>query len=138
MAPEPLATLSENGYHSGSHEAHRLVSALLRLAEGGDAVSEAQVNLKSALHESMRLNGDIRRKGESVTAQNIINVLLGLVLAVFGWMGNTLWTMFQTQQQQFAQLSLELAKNYMPRVELQQQLDRMASQLERIDRQTRK
>jgi hypothetical protein len=53
-------------------------------------------------------------------------------------MGNTVWSIVQTQQQQLTQLNIELAKNYMPRVELQQQLDRMTTQLERIDQQTRK
>jgi hypothetical protein len=96
------------------------------------------MNLKLALRESMRLNGDVRKKGAPMSAQQVTNLLVTAVLALFGWMGNTLWGMLQTQQQQLAQLSIELGKNYMPRLELQQQLDRMTSQLERIDRQTRK
>jgi hypothetical protein len=101
----------------------------------------------------MDLNGDVRRnrdakeghapmnepKSKFDSAQKIINVLVAIMLAVFGWMGNTVWSIVQTQQQQLTQLNIELAKNYMPRVELQQQLDRMTSAAcSSIDQQTRK
>lgn len=110
-------------------------------------MSNAEDEARRVLRESMRLNGDVIKgarqmnengKAKFDQAQKVINVLVALMLAVFGWMGNTVWSIVQTQQQQLTQLNIELAKNYMPRVELQQQLDRMTTQLERIDQQTRR
>jgi hypothetical protein len=110
-------------------------------------MSESENKLRGILRKSMELNGDVRRRdggtapmseNAKVQTQKIVNVLVAIMLAVFGWMGNTVWSIVQTQQAQLTQLNIELAKNYMPRVELQQQLDRMTAQLDRIAQQTSK
>lgn len=77
-------------------------------------------------------------KDEQLDAQKIINVLGAVVFAIFGWLGNNVWQSSQSQQAQITQLNIELAKNYMPRVELQDQLNRMSMKLDTIDQQTRK
>jgi cell division protein FtsB len=71
-------------------------------------------------------------------SQKVINALGAVVMAAFGWWCNNIWAAVQSQQQQITQLNIELAKNYAPRVELQQQFDRINAKLDAIDQQTRK
>jgi hypothetical protein len=98
----------------------------------------SEATLRAALADSMRLNGDPRRKGDPpMDQQRIINVLGGIVMGVFGWWCNNIWQTVQSQQQQITQLNVELAKNYVPRVELQQSFDRIFSKLDAIDQQTK-
>lgn len=87
----------------------------------------------------MRINGDVRQKREwgDMDAQKIINALGGIVFAFLGWWSNNIWSAVQGQQAQITQLNVELAKNYVPRVELQASFDRIFSKLDSIDRQTK-
>lgn len=88
----------------------------------------------------MRLNGDVRKKGEvmSTGAQQIINVLGAIVLGFLGWWSNNIWSSVQTMQSQITTLNVELARNYAPRVEMQNNLDRIYSKLDTIEKQVRK
>lgn len=102
-------------------------------------MTDAESNLKAALRESMRLNGDIQKQkeGPRMDSQRIINVLAGLVLGFLGWWSNNIWTTVQEMQKQVTTLNVELARNYVPRMELQQNFERIYNSLDRIDRQTK-
>lgn len=64
--------------------------------------------------------------------QKALNVLLGVLIAVIGWFANTTYTTVQTQQTQLTQLNIELAKNYVPRAELQSTFDKLFAELSEI------
>lgn len=64
--------------------------------------------------------------------QQIINLLLSAVMGFIGWWCNNIWSAVQTQQQQIVQLNVELARNYVPRVELQSRLDKIDETVTRI------
>lgn len=101
-------------------------------------MTPAEANLKAALRKSMELNGDLQRqKGPLMDSQKIVNVLGGLVLAFLGWWSNNIWQTVQTMQSQVTNLNIELAKNYVPRAEIQAAFDRIYSKLEVIDKNTK-
>lgn len=99
--------------------------------------TQAERGARDALRESMRLNGDVRKGKEPMDSQRIINVLAGLVLAFLGWWSNNIWQTMQTMQMQVTSLNVELARNYVPRVELQANFDHINAKLDAIDRQTK-
>jgi cell division protein FtsB len=75
----------------------------------------------------------------ALDSQRLVNLLGAIVFAFFGWWGNNIWNSVQSQQQQITQLNIELAKSYVPRVELQEQFNRINAKLDQIvDQQTRK
>lgn len=76
-------------------------------------------------------------RAQFLDSQKIINALGALVFGFFGWWGNNIWNSVLSQQQQIAQLNIELAKNYVPRLELQQSFDRIFMKLDAIDQQTK-
>lgn len=67
-------------------------------------------------------------------SQKIVNILAGVLLASIGWWTNNIWSTVQSQQQQIAAVSVELAKSYAPRVEMQAQFDRIFSKLDEIQK----
>lgn len=82
------------------------------------------------------------------TTMMIINVLLGLVLAGVGWWVNNIWRMVLdlqkahnnqavAYQEQLSSLSLELAKNYPSRTELDPKFERLFNKLEEIQKEMR-
>lgn len=89
-------------------------------------------NLKDALAESMRRNGDPIKKKGSMNQQQVTNALFAVLIAGGGWWMNNIWGAVQSQQQQITQLSVELARNYAPRVELQGRFDKIDQQLDHI------
>ena len=70
--------------------------------------------------------------------QKIINVLAGLVFAFLSWWSANIWAAVQSEQMQITAVSVELAKNYAPRAELQAQFDRLFAKLDEIQRQVNK
>lgn len=70
--------------------------------------------------------------------QTLINCLLGGVGAGIGWWVNNVWSMVKSQQQDISNLHIELAKNYVPRAELEQKLTRMQDTLDEILRDLRR
>lgn len=70
-------------------------------------------------------------------SQRVINVLAGLVLGFLGWWSNNIWNTVQTMQQQVTALNVELARNYVPRVELQSNFERIYNKLDQIEKQTK-
>lgn len=70
-------------------------------------------------------------------SQKLINMLASVVFAFLAWWSNNIWNTVQTMQQQVTTLNVELARNYVPRAELQNHFDRIEGTLERIDRQTK-
>lgn len=57
-------------------------------------------------------------------------MLLGIVTAGIGWWVNAIWKMVRDQQRIIAELQVELARNYMPRAELQDTLTRIFDALD--------
>lgn len=64
--------------------------------------------------------------------QTLINWLVGGGAAVFVWVVNRLWRMVETLQTDVSNLHIELAKNYVPRAELEGKLTRIQDTLDEI------
>lgn len=58
--------------------------------------------------------------------------LLTLVLLGMTWWVKNIWTMVTSQQAQISALNLELARNYVPRAELQATFERIFKKLDEI------
>lgn len=71
-------------------------------------------------------------------SQKVVNILAGILLASIGWWTNNIWQSVQSQQQQIAAVSVELAKSYAPRIEMQSQFDRIFTKLDEIQKGMRK
>jgi cell division protein FtsB len=70
--------------------------------------------------------------------QTLINLLISGVGAGIAWWVNNVWAMVKSQQQDITNLHIELAKNYVPRAELEQKLTRMQDTLDEILRDLRR
>lgn len=71
--------------------------------------------------------------------QHILNLLVGVIMALFGivgsgvtWWVSTIWTMVRSQQAQITNLSLELARNYTPKHELHDLLNQLMRKIDEI------
>lgn len=73
-----------------------------------------------------------------VDAGQVINVLIGLVVAGIGWWVNNIWGMVKSLLNQVAELNVKLAENYAPRVELQNTFQRIFDKLDEIQRDMRR
>lgn len=62
----------------------------------------------------------------------LINLLFGVVLTGVGWWVKNIWAMVIEQQKMIAALQVELAKNYVPRVELQDTFKRIFEKLDEL------
>lgn len=71
-------------------------------------------------------------------SQKLVNILAGLLLASIGWWTNNIWSTVQSQQQQITAVNVELAKNYAPRAEMQQQFERIFMKLDEIQKGIKK
>jgi len=91
-------------------------------------------NLRQGLRDSMDTNGDERKQpeGQWMNTQQIINALAAVVFAFICWWCNNIWNAVQAQQQQITLLTVQLAKDYVPRIELQARFDKFDAQLEHI------
>lgn len=67
-------------------------------------------------------------------AQTAISVLMGFVTAGVGWWVKNIWSMVIAQQAQITALQVELARNYIPRAEMQDTLHRIFDKLEEIQK----
>lgn len=64
--------------------------------------------------------------------QEIINLLIGSVLAVLGWFARQLWDAVQSLKDDMKQLEVDLPTNYVRKDELEQKLDKLEVMLNRI------
>ena len=64
--------------------------------------------------------------------QEIINLLIGSVLAVLGWFARQLWDAVQSLKDDMKQLEVDLPTNYVRKDELEQKLDKLEIMLNRI------
>ena len=71
-----------------------------------------------------------------MSPQNLINALAGIVFAFLGWWSNNIWNTVQNLQTQVTSLNIELARNYIPRTEVQANFDKILKKLDEIDYQT--
>jgi hypothetical protein len=64
--------------------------------------------------------------------QEIINLLIGSVLAVLGWFARQLWDAVQSLKDDMKQLEVDLPTHYVRKDELEQKLDKLEVMLNRI------
>lgn len=64
--------------------------------------------------------------------QEIINLIIGSVLAVLGWFARQLWDAVQTLKDDMKQLEVDLPTHYVRKDELEQKLDKLEVMLNRI------
>lgn len=67
----------------------------------------------------------------------VINGLFAIVGAGGAWWMNNIWNMVRSQQELLASLHIELAKNYVPRAELQHTFQQIFSKLDDIQKDVR-
>jgi cell division protein FtsB len=103
----------------------RMADETLRLLRDGDRMNE---QVRSGTND----------KEESVKNQWIINTLVGIVMTFLAWWSNNIWNTVQNLQAQLTALNVELARNYVPRIELQQQFNQINQQLTTIERNTKR
>lgn len=65
-------------------------------------------------------------------SQHLINVVLGLASAVFGWLARELWTAVKDLKEDLTELSVELPKNYVTRDDYRADLKEIKGMLEKI------
>jgi len=70
----------------------------------------------------------------NLDANQIIQLVLGLVCGVGGWLMRQLWDAVQTLRKDFGELEVDLAKNYVPWDRLTAALAPIHEMLEKIDR----
>jgi hypothetical protein len=64
--------------------------------------------------------------------QTLINGLFSVVGFGVAWWVKSIWAMVQSLQSQVVALNVELAKNYVPRAELQETFNRIFQKLDEI------
>jgi hypothetical protein len=68
----------------------------------------------------------------------LVTILLGLITAGVGWWVRNIWAMVTKQQEMIIGLQVELARSYVPRVELQETFTRIFDALEDIRKEVAK
>lgn len=64
--------------------------------------------------------------------QEIINLLIGSVLAVLGWFARQLWDAVQALKEDMKQIEVDLPTKYVRKDELEMKLDKLEHMLNRI------
>lgn len=64
--------------------------------------------------------------------QSLLNYLFGGALACLGWFGRTLWDATQKLKDDLKDVEVDMATNYVRKVELENRLDKIEATLERI------
>lgn len=64
--------------------------------------------------------------------QEIINMLIGSVLAVLGWFARQLWDAVQSLKEDMKQIEVDLPTKYVRKDELEMKLDKLEHMLNRI------
>ena len=64
--------------------------------------------------------------------QEIINMLIGSVLAVLGWFARQLWDAVQALKEDMKQIEVDLPTKYVRKDELEMKLDKLEHMLNRI------
>jgi hypothetical protein len=68
----------------------------------------------------------------------IVTFLLGLIVTGVGWWVKNIWATVMRQQELIVRLQVELAKSYVPRIELQETFMRIFDALEDIRKELAK
>lgn len=68
---------------------------------------------------------------------SIIIFILGFTIAGVGWWVNQMWDMLKAQQALLGLIQIELAKNYVPRMELQETFKALHFKLDEIPKEMR-
>lgn len=67
------------------------------------------------------------------SAQEFLNIALGLSAAIFGWFGRTLWAAVGELKEDLSKLQRHLPENYVAKHDFQRSEDRIVSILNRIE-----
>lgn len=70
--------------------------------------------------------------------QQLINAMAAVIGFGAAWWINNIWSMVKVLQQDISNLHIELAKNYVPRQELEMRLTRIQDTLDEIRDEMRK
>lgn len=64
--------------------------------------------------------------------QTLINVLVGLVLSVGGWLARELWGAVKELREDLHRLEIDLPKNYVVKEEMDKRMDHIEDMFQRI------
>lgn len=64
--------------------------------------------------------------------QQLINYILGSVMAILGWLGKTVWDAVQDLKNDLKDLEVELPTHYVRKDELEARLDKLETMLAKI------
>lgn len=64
--------------------------------------------------------------------QSVLNYIFGAGLACIGWFARTLWDATQKLKEDLKDVEVDMATNYVRKVELENRLDKIEATLERI------
>ena len=64
--------------------------------------------------------------------QNIYNLLAGIFIAIFGWLGRTLWDAVKELKEDVKQLEISLPEKYVTKQDIEKRFDNIDSILQRI------
>jgi hypothetical protein len=64
--------------------------------------------------------------------QQIINLLIGSVLAVLGWFARQLWDAVQTLKEDMKQIEVDLPTHYVRKDEMKDRFDKLESMINRL------
>jgi hypothetical protein len=64
--------------------------------------------------------------------QSVINYILGAGLACIGWFARTLWDATQKLKEDLKDVEVDMAANYVRKIELDNRLDKIENMLSRI------
>lgn len=64
--------------------------------------------------------------------QELINLILGVVLALVGWCGKTLWTIVTKLKDDVTALEISLPNNYVKKVDIEARFDKIDMMFEKL------
>ena len=64
--------------------------------------------------------------------QTIYNLLAGIFIAIFGWLGRTLWDAVKELKEDVKQLEISLPEKYVTKQDIEKRFDNIDSILQRI------
>ena len=64
--------------------------------------------------------------------QNIYNLLAGIFIAIFGWLGRTLWDAVKELKEDVKQLEISLPEKYVTKQDIEKRFDNIDLVLQRI------
>lgn len=64
--------------------------------------------------------------------QDILNLIFGAVMGVFGWLGRTIWDAVDSLKKDIKSIEVDLPTNYVRKEDMESRFDKIESMLNRI------